>query len=55
MTRWRRRRHCPHSALEPIHGDEVTAVGGYRLRCQDCHALLDGPVALAELRAGEPR
>jgi len=44
------RRHCPHSHLLPIWGDDVRLVGGWRLQCVDCNQYLDGPVSLAELR-----
>ena len=48
----RRRRHCVHRSLEGIYGDMIIAVGGYRLRCTECRALLDGPVELAARRNG---
>lgn len=49
-----RKRHCPHSNLRAIHGDEVNYTPGYRrLECRDCRALLDGPVVLASLRRDE--
>jgi len=48
-------RTCPHSDLSPIYGDEINHVGGYRLQCRTCARFLDGPVYLAEARAGEPR
>lgn len=47
------RRRCPHSDLEPIYGDEILRVGGWRLRCRDCRRFIDGPVRLAELRRTE--
>lgn len=40
-------RHCPHLNLRGIYGDEINLVGGYRLVCQDCGNLLDGPVSLS--------
>lgn len=46
---------CPHSDLQPIYGDRINHVGGYRLQCRTCARFLDGPVSLAEARAGEPR
>lgn len=50
------RRRCPHQTLTGIYGDAIRAHGGLRLWCVDCGRALDGPVTLAELRAGrEPR
>ena len=51
---WRKRRHCPHSDLEPIYGDEINRLGGYRLICRDCGRLIDGPPTLAASRKDEP-
>ena len=51
---WWRRIHCPHSELEPIYGDEINALGGFRLRCRDCGRLIDGPPTLAASRKDEP-
>lgn len=52
--RWRERRHCAHSRLRGIYGDEINHTPGYRrLQCRDCGRLLDGPVMLALVRAGE--
>lgn len=51
--KWRERRHCPHSNLRPIYGDEIIQAGFRRLQCMDCRQLLDGPVALAEKRREE--
>ena len=53
LSRWRKRLHCPHSRLDGIYGDEIIAVGYWRLQCLDCHAFLDGPVKLAEIRTQE--
>jgi hypothetical protein len=57
VTNWWQRRkdrkHCPHSNLRPIYGDEIYQAGGYRLHCRDCRQLVGGPVALAKLRAHE--
>jgi hypothetical protein len=51
-----RRRHCPHSRLRGIYGDEINHTpGGRRLECQDCGALLDGPVVIERIRSDEPR
>lgn len=44
------KRRCPHAALKGIYGDEITAVGGWRLLCGDCGSFLDGPVSLARDR-----
>ena len=38
------RLHCAHRNIEGIYGDEINAVGGYRLHCIDCDAWLHGPV-----------
>lgn len=48
-----RGRHCPHSDLTGIYGDEVNATGGFRLSCNTCGRLVDGPVRLAESRRAE--
>lgn len=51
---WWARRHCPHSNLRGIYGDEINVTpGGRRLECTDCGQLLDGPVLLALIRNGE--
>lgn len=52
-SRFRKRRYCPHSDLSGIYGDEINAVGGWRLQCRDCGRYIDGPVALAKSREGE--
>lgn len=44
---------CPHSNLRGIYGDEINAVGGFRLQCRDCGSYLYGPVILARLREDE--
>lgn len=44
------RRRCPHAHLEPIYGDRINQVGGWRLRCHNCRRYLDGPVTLADHR-----
>lgn len=41
---WRR---CPHASIRGIYGDEINHSAGYRLECEDCGRLLDGPVSLA--------
>lgn len=46
-SNWKR---CPHVRLRGIYGDEINAVGGWRLECLDCGRRLDGPVHLAESR-----
>jgi hypothetical protein len=46
----RRRRHCPHMRLDPIYGDEINHVGGWRLQCRACRRFFDGPVDLAAIR-----
>lgn len=52
---WRQRRHCPHSNLRGIYGDEINHTAGFRrLQCRDCGRLIDGPVHLARLREDEP-
>ncbi len=51
---WRAKWRCPHSNLFGIYGDAINHLGA-RLRCHDCGRLLDGPVALADLRKDEPR
>lgn len=57
IKRWwvRRRylRHCPHSELRAIYGDEIHAVGGWRLRCRICGRYLYGPASLAKMREPE--
>ena len=51
LTDRRRRKHCPHSRLRGIYGDEINRTPGFRrLICRDCCTPLDGPVALAESR-----
>jgi hypothetical protein len=40
-----RRRNCSHPLLRGIYGDEINAVGGYRLQCLCCGRYLYGPVA----------
>lgn len=45
-----KRKHCPHSNLRPIHGDEINSCGGWRLHCRQCNRYVDGPVYLAESR-----
>lgn len=47
------RRRCPHSNLGGIYGDEIRAVGYWRLFCGDCGRYLDGPVGLVTLRQRE--
>ena len=50
----RERRRCPHIHVRGIHGDEINHTpGGRRLECLDCGQLLDGPVLIAMIRAGE--
>jgi hypothetical protein len=49
----RARRRCPHSDLQGIYGDEVVAVGWWRLWCRGCRRFVDGPVSLARSREGE--
>lgn len=50
----RDRKYCPHSNLRGIYGDEINHTPGFRrLKCLSCGRLLDGPVMLATLRAGE--
>lgn len=52
--RRRDRKRCPHSNLRGIYGDEINHTPRFsRLQCRDCGQLLDGPVMLAVLRAGE--
>ena len=53
FSRMRQRRHCAHSRLRPIYGDEINFVGGWRLWCRDCGRFIDGPVSLAAMREGE--
>lgn len=48
-----RSRRCPHSRLRGIYGDEINATGGYRLACEDCGRVLEGPVNLAKMRERE--
>lgn len=51
MNKWK---HCPHVHIRGIYGDEIIAVGWYRLECLDCGQLLDGPVSLSRVdRTGE--
>lgn len=50
---WWRSRHCPHSNLRGIYGDEIIARGFFRLECEDCQRRLDGPVSLAKHRRAE--
>lgn len=50
-----KRRHCPHSFVRGIYGDEITRTPGWRrVECRDCGRLLDGPVRIAVLRRDEP-
>ena len=42
------RGRCPHRNLRGIYGDEIIAVGWWRLQCLDCGQYLYGPVSLAE-------
>ena len=54
MRRLAERRHCPHSRLRGIYGDEINHTPGFRrLECLDCGRLLNGPVILAESRRME--
>ena len=54
IGRNRRRKHCPHSDLRGIYGDEINHTpGGRRLECRDCGRLLDGHVGVAEWRRDE--
>lgn len=47
----RERKHCPHSRLRGIYGDEINRTPGYRrLQCLDCERYLDGPVRLTDAR-----
>ena len=39
---------CPHVWKSGIYGDEINHSAGYRLRCDNCGRLLDGPVSLAQ-------
>ncbi|AHH20841.1 hypothetical protein NONO_c60650 [Nocardia nova SH22a] len=55
IARWtarrRFRRHCPHSRLVAIIGDEILRTRAcWRLRCRDCGQFVDGPPALADTR-----
>lgn len=50
---FKKRSSCPHSRLRGIYGDEIIVAGFKRLWCADCGKLLDGPVRLAQSRAGE--
>lgn len=44
------RRHCPHSRVRGIFGDEINHTAGYRRnKCVDCGRLLDGPVLIKTL------
>ena len=47
------RRHCPHSRLRAIYGDEIRFVGWWRLHCLDCGRYLNGSPTLAESRKSE--
>lgn len=47
-----KRKHCPHSNLRGIYGDEINQ-HGFRLECVTCGRLLDGPVSLANKRSEE--
>lgn len=48
------KKHCPHSNLRGIYGDEINHTpGNRRLICLDCYRYLDGPVRLADLRKNE--
>ena len=50
----RQRRYCPHIHVRGIYGDEINHTPGFRrLECLDCGRLLDGPVLIATVRAGE--
>ncbi len=50
----RQRRHCPHSDVRGIYGDEINHTpGGRRLQCRDCGRLLDGPPGIADMREVE--
>lgn len=52
--RWRERRHCPHSDVRGIYGDEINYTPGFRrMQCSDCGRLLDGPVWIAAMRERE--
>lgn len=52
--RWRERRHCPHSDVRGIYGDEIIHTPGFRrMECRDCGRLLDGPVGIAAMREVE--
>jgi hypothetical protein len=42
------KRHCPHGILRGIYGDEINAVGGFRLQCLACGRYLYGPVNYVE-------
>lgn len=53
LTGRRLRRHCPHSRLQPLYGDRVNDIGGWRLICLDCDSYIDGPVTLAKVREAE--
>lgn len=43
--KFKRRYHCSHALLRGIYGDEINAVGGYRLQCIACGRYLDGPIS----------
>lgn len=42
-------RHCSHTEIRGIYGDEIHACHGYRLQCLDCKSFLEGPAALANV------
>ena len=42
-------KHCPHTRIRAIYGDEIYVAGGRRLRCRDCGNALDGPLELANV------
>ena len=51
LTGHNRRKHCPHSNLRGIYGDEINHTPGFRrLICRDCSTLIDGPARLAASR-----
>lgn len=55
LVRWFRGSRCPHENLSGIYGDSINHCGGYRIRCQDCKELLDGPVSIVHARNGTAR
>jgi hypothetical protein len=38
------RPYCPHVRVRCVHGDEILATGGRRVRCLDCGRALDEPL-----------